>query len=402
MLRKDVEFELQDDHLESFEKKKKDLLQATKTTVRLAKPGQQYVILCDARYYSSGFVLKIEDYLVKNDAVKKQAYAPVSFGSQLFNTSQLKVSTYSKELLALYFALENFSHSIWGAEKPVIVLTDHHSLTSFFQSNSLHPSLWNFMDRIIAYNLVLAHIPGKANAAADFLSGMQTDPIQCLELQLVYPIPMKQIELDRKAKTPDAAMLAIESLQEVEAKPTVLKELIEKIQSNDALQHLIPNLDKILKSASNDQKPDFYTIKRATETNSIQEKDPLNYFQVSNLYSKALDIEPEQKEDPVLRKVMTWIDTGCNDDLTYASLELRKYYNYLTRLQMQKGILVRQFFNDVGKISLYQIFVPKHLRKEVVYRIHNSPTGGHLGIVRTAKVLRQQFYFPGFTEFLTD
>ena len=81
LLRKDVEFELQDDHLKSFETIKKDLLQATKTTLRLAKPGRQYVILCDASYYSSGFVLMIEDYLVEKDGKKKQAYAPVSFGS---------------------------------------------------------------------------------------------------------------------------------------------------------------------------------------------------------------------------------------------------------------------------------------------------------------------------------
>ena len=258
------------------------------------------------------------------------------------------------------------------------------------------------MDRVIAYNIVLAHIPGKANAAAEFLSRMQTDPNESLELQLVDSNPIKQIEIDMKAKTPDASMLAIESVQEVEAKPTVPKDLIEKNQSNDTLQSLIPNLEEVLKSASNDQKPELYAIKRATEINSIQEEDQMNYFQVSNLNSKALDIETEQKKDPVLRKVMTWIDTGCNDDLTYASLELRKYYKHLTRLQVQKDILVRQFSDDVGKISYYQICAPKHLRKEVVYRIHNSPTGGHLGIVRTAKVFRQRFYFPGFTEFLMD
>ena len=179
------------------------------------------------------------------------------------------------------------------------------------------------MDRVIAYNIVLEHIPGKANAAADFLSRMQTDPNESLELQLVDSIPMKQIEIDMKAKRPDASMLAIESVQEVEGKPTLPKDLIKKIQSNDTLQSLIPNLEEILKSASNDQKPELYAIKRATEINSIQEKDPMNYFQVSNFNSKALDIETEQKKDPVLRKVMTWIDTGCNDDLTYASLELK-------------------------------------------------------------------------------
>ena len=74
---------------------------------------------------------------------------------------------------------------------------------------------------------------------------------------------------------------------------------------------------------------------------------------MSNLNSKALDIETEQEKDAVLRKVMTWIDTGRNYDLTCASLELRKYYKHLTCLQMHKGNLVRQFFDDVGKISHY-------------------------------------------------
>ena len=135
LLRKDVEFILQDEHLKSFDNIKKDLLKATETTLRLAKPGQQYVILCDASYYSSGFVLMIEDYLEQKDGKKKQTYAPVSYGSQLFNASQLRTSMYFKELLALYFALECFSQFIWGAEKPVIILTDNKSLTSFFNQS---------------------------------------------------------------------------------------------------------------------------------------------------------------------------------------------------------------------------------------------------------------------------
>ena len=72
------------------------------------------------------------------------------------------------------------------------------------------------------------------------------------------------------------------------------------------------------------------------------------------------------------------------------------------RLHIQKGILVRQFFDDIGKISHSQVCVPKQLRKEVIYRIHNSPSGGHLGIVRTAKEFRKRFYFPGFSEYLID
>ena len=63
IIRKNVEFIVQDEHLESFGNIKKDLIKATEASLRLAKPGKQYVILCDASYYSTGFVLMNEDYL---------------------------------------------------------------------------------------------------------------------------------------------------------------------------------------------------------------------------------------------------------------------------------------------------------------------------------------------------
>ena len=115
-----------------------------------------------------------------------------------------------------------------------------------------------------------------------------------------------------------------------------------------------------------------------------------------------IDIQTEQKKDPVLRKVMTWIQKGCTEDITYASFELKKYHKHLSRVHLQKGIVTRQFLDDVGKVSRYQVCIPKHLRQEVIYRIHNSPTGGYIGIVRTAQEFRKRFYFPGFTEFLAD
>ena len=180
------------------------------------------------------------------------------------------------------------------------------------------------------------------------------------------------------------------------------KDLMENIQSNSALQKLIPNLKELLTSACDQYLPELYAVRKAPELNSIQEKDPLNFFHSTNSNAEALDIQAEQKRDPVLRKVIRWIEQGCSDDLTYASFDLKKYHKHIARLQVKDGILIRQFFDDVGKVLHHQVCVPKHLRKEVIYRIHNSPTGGHLGIVRTAKEFRKRFYFPGFTEFLCE
>ena len=129
----------------------------------------------------------IEDYLEQKDGKKKQAYAPVSYRSQLFNASQLKMSTYCKEFLALYFALEFFSHFIWGADKPVTILPGNKSLTSFFKSKSLHPALWNFMDSHCLQNSSCTY-SWSSKCSSRF--SMQADPTQSLELQLHESIPM--------------------------------------------------------------------------------------------------------------------------------------------------------------------------------------------------------------------
>ena len=165
------------------------------------------------------------------------------------------------------------------------------------------------------------HFPGRANAAADFLSRMQTDPTPSLELQLHESIPMKEIEIDMKAKTPDASMLAIENDQpeQVESQSHILsEEIINIINSKHALQNLIPHLTDLLASASKDTISEGYLIKRAPEINSIQQNDPLNCFETSTTNAKPLNIPEEQNKDPVIRKVMEWIENGCTDDLTYA------------------------------------------------------------------------------------
>ena len=200
LLKKDAVIETTEEHVKALEVIKKDLMEATNVTLRLPKPGLQYVILCDAGYHGAGFVLMVEDYVNETGKKEKKTYAPVSFGSHLFNAPQFK---FSKKFLALYFALEFFSHYIWGSSKQVIILTENKSLTQFFQSKVIPPSLWNCLDRILAFNIVIAHTPGRANYAADFLSRMENDKTATILLNLTDRTPVRGIEIDTEAQNPD-------------------------------------------------------------------------------------------------------------------------------------------------------------------------------------------------------
>ena len=206
LLKKDAVIETTEEHVKALEVIKKDLMEATNVTLRLPKPGLQYVILCDASYHGAGFVLMVEDYVNETGKKEKKTYAPVSFGSHLFNATQLKFSIYYKEFLALYYALDYFSHYIWGSSKQVIILTDNKCLTQFFQSKVIPPSLWNCLDRILAFNILIAHIPGRANYAADFLSRMEIDKTATIALKLTDRIPVREIEIFTEAQNPDVEL----------------------------------------------------------------------------------------------------------------------------------------------------------------------------------------------------
>ena len=181
---------------------------------------------------------------------------------------------------------------------------------------------------------------------------MQTDPTQSLEVQLHDSIPIKEIEIDMEAKTPESSIIPIklDQPEQVGSQPHVLSEdIISFISSSHVLQSLNPQLNDLLASVSKDIISEVCLKKRAPEINSIQQNDPLNQFKSSIPNSKPLKIQEKQKKYPVIRKEKDWIENGCTDDLTYASFELIKCHKHLMRLQIHKGILMRHFLTILEK-----------------------------------------------------
>ena len=135
--------------------------------------GKQLVLMTDASFRIAGYALMIEDNPDQKIQSKRKTYAPIAFGSKNFSPAQLKMSIYSKELSAFYMAFLEFAHILWEATKPTIVLTDNKSVTRFFQTKAIPPSLWNACDYVLQFNFEIAHIAGSVNTAADFLSRLE-------------------------------------------------------------------------------------------------------------------------------------------------------------------------------------------------------------------------------------
>ena len=126
--------------------------------------------MTDASFQAASYAVLIEDDPNQKYTSTRKTYAPIAIGSKTFSPSQIKMSIYAKEFLAICKAFKEFGHIFWGATKPVIIMTDNKSVTRFFQTKRIPPTFWKACDFVLQFNFTIAHIPGKMNTAADFLS----------------------------------------------------------------------------------------------------------------------------------------------------------------------------------------------------------------------------------------
>ena len=181
--------------MNSFTNINKSLDNACGLWLKQPMPNRQYVLMTDANK-NAGYALMIEENPEEKISSVRKTYAPVAFGSKMFSPSQIKMSIYAKEFLAIYFAFMEYSHILWASTKPVVVLTDNKSVTRFFQTKIIPPALWNACDFVLQFHFTIAHVPGKMNTAADFLSRLDLHPKDKVHLTIRDDIRTTPIQVN--------------------------------------------------------------------------------------------------------------------------------------------------------------------------------------------------------------
>ena len=168
--------EIDQELINNIEAINKSLENACGLWLKQPLPNCQYVLMTDANFKNPGYPSTTEEDPKEKTTSTRKTYAPVAFGSKTFSPSQLKMSIYAKDFLAIYFAFMEYSHILWGSSKPTIVLTDNKSITRYFQTKMIPPSLWNACDFVLQLRFKVAHDPGRMNTAAEFLSRLDINP----------------------------------------------------------------------------------------------------------------------------------------------------------------------------------------------------------------------------------
>ena len=144
-------------------------------------------------------------------------------------------------------------------------------------------------------------------------------------------------------------------------------------------------------TTGNNNEIEFYQVVETNRVNlqisAIGTSDPLNNFHVLDC-TKHLNIAEEQKKDSEIQQVRTWINNRKSLPRTkYLTLSQRIYIKQLERLCVNNDIVNRKFFNHAGHVSHKQILVPKYLRYELLYRMHNSPEASHPNCLPVSETL---------------
>ena len=212
----------------------------------------------------------------------------------------------------------------------MIILADNRSLTKFCQAKLIQPSVWNSLDRVLAFNIIIAHILGKANYAADFLSRMQTDPSASLSLKLTNEIPVREIQIDTTAKVPDASLNLIQSMDGA---------FPERKQIDDNLRAQLLEIglyEKIFRQLSTKANSDIIEpqnfVRLSGPTIAANGyADPDDLFQDLNLKHEILNLENKQEKDPDIEDVKERIRTEQVPNFTYENSRKKKYAKQFNR-----------------------------------------------------------------------
>ena len=343
LLKTEVPIIITSELIETFDSVNKVLSDACELALKQPIPGKQLVLMTDASFRSAGYALMIEDNPDQNIQSKRKTYAPVAFGSKIFSPAQLKMSIYSKELLAIYMAFLEVAHILWEATKPTIVLTDKKSVTPFFQTKAIPPTLWNACDYVLQFNFKIAHIAGSVNTAADFLSRLEHKVTERIRLKIREDIQTTPIELTTSCShVSDEEQFSF--TQEDNNEESEEQTLEGKEQSKRNAKQW----------AANEESPVLKTsVKEYTKIDGSTTS-----YSINGIKTNAR-IRVKQDVDLLLKNMKLKVLGQPYDEMLIMTDS--RYKNYKAnedRIILKDGLLFRKYFGETGSVKYYQIPIP--------------------------------------------
>ena len=294
------------------------------------------------------------------------------------------MSIYSKEVLTIYMAFLQFAHILWETSKPTIFLTDNKSVTRFFQTKAIPPSLWNACDYVLQFNFKKTHIAGSINTAADFLSRLELKVTEKIHLKMREDVQTTPIEVSTSSS--DDADEERFSCTQTDGQDETEEQIPKRREESQKKA-----AEWVLNQEPSSMKP---SIKEFTKVDGNTTSYSINGIRAS------AQIRVEQDADLVLKNLKLKILGQLHDIVLLSTDRLFKHYK-ANEDRIKDGLLFRKYYGETGCVKYYQIFIPKQLVNEVLRNLHGE-FGKHPAITKTIIAYREKYYYPNMAQIIKE
>ena len=283
-------------------------------------------------------------------------------------------------------AFFEFAHILRETSKATIVLTDNKSVTRFFQTKAIAPSLWNGCDYVLQFNFEIAHIAGSVNTAAEFLSRLELKVTEKIHFKIREDVQTTPIEVSTSssdiANEEQFFFTQTDSPDEIEEQILQRKEQSQKKAAEWVVNKEPPSM-----------KP---SIKEFTKIDGIT-----TLYSINGIKAIA-QLRVEQDSDLVLKNLKLKIFGQPHDDVLLATDRRFKHYKANEdRIIFKDRPLFRKYYGETGSVNNYQILIPKQLVNEVLRTLHGE-FGKHPGITKTIIAYREKYYYPNMAQLIRE
>ena len=253
----------------------------------------------------------------------------------------------------------------------MIILTDNKSVTGFFQTKIVPPTLWNACDYVIQFSFTIAHIPGKNNTAADYLSRLEICPKEKLVLRIREDIPTTPIELN------------------VQSAGVTEEDQIFYTDDDEETEEQLWQRKKEARSNPTNQLPDISLYKLSLHKSTQIQTPTLQKL------AKPITMAIEQNNDITLQQLRLKLQKEeYSETILQQDPRYRLYCRQLDRLSVHEDIIYRDYYDETGSVQFRQVLLLKHLVTELLQSLHGT-ANKHPGISKMLHEIRQKYYYPG-------
>ncbi|GFX85048.1 hypothetical protein TNCV_4998771 [Trichonephila clavipes] len=108
-------------------------------------------------------------------------------------------------------------------------------------------------------------------------------------------------------------------------------------------------------------------------------------------------VREDQKADPDIKPLIEFMESSSNkpswQDISAYSPTTKQYWALWNSLHLRNGVLYRKFESEDGKTFRWQLVLPRSRIPEVLKELHDSPTGGRFGVMKTLHRVRERFFW---------